>query len=261
MITMGLAVQPDVLQSLSNTPAFRGRGLIGRFAFALPKSLIGTRMYRNRPRNPDARRNYCGAIYSLLMMKPPIDPDGNTGLRHRLKIEGKALETWAEYADAVERRQLEGMDLSGITDFASKLAGTVARIAGGFHLVVHAFEPEPWREPISEETILRAWTVGEYLIPHALAAYSQMGVDASQGFAKRILEWIKRHALTQFTFRECHQGFRASSRAEIEQGLNMLIDRGYIRAAPVDSRSGAGRPKSPVFEVNTLAQNTQNTQN
>ena len=42
-VTMALTIQPDVLRQLASQPAFRGRGLIARFCFALPKSNIGRR--------------------------------------------------------------------------------------------------------------------------------------------------------------------------------------------------------------------------
>ena len=38
---LGLVVQPDVIQGLADKPGFRGRGLLGRFLYCLPKSLMG----------------------------------------------------------------------------------------------------------------------------------------------------------------------------------------------------------------------------
>jgi replicative DNA helicase len=42
-LTIGLAVQPEVLQGLAGRPGFRGRGLLARFLYGLPQSLAGRR--------------------------------------------------------------------------------------------------------------------------------------------------------------------------------------------------------------------------
>ncbi len=42
-LTLGLAVQPDVIRGLAGKPGFRGRGLLARFFFSMPSSLVGRR--------------------------------------------------------------------------------------------------------------------------------------------------------------------------------------------------------------------------
>jgi hypothetical protein len=42
-VTVALTMQPDVLAGLMDTPGFRGRGLLGRFLYASPTSLLGRR--------------------------------------------------------------------------------------------------------------------------------------------------------------------------------------------------------------------------
>ena len=42
-LTIGLTVQPEVLQGLASRPGFRGRGLLARFLYSLPPSLVGRR--------------------------------------------------------------------------------------------------------------------------------------------------------------------------------------------------------------------------
>ena len=56
-LTVGLAVQPDVLRKLTNQPGFRGRGLLARFLYALPVNTVGSRQIAHRPcprRSPSA---------------------------------------------------------------------------------------------------------------------------------------------------------------------------------------------------------------
>src|SRR5829696_6634709 len=40
-LTIGLAVQPEVLRGLASRPGFGGRGLLARFLYSLPPSLVG----------------------------------------------------------------------------------------------------------------------------------------------------------------------------------------------------------------------------
>ena len=42
-LTIGLAVQPEVLRGLAGRPGFGGRGLLARFLYSLPTSLVGRR--------------------------------------------------------------------------------------------------------------------------------------------------------------------------------------------------------------------------
>ena len=42
-LTIGLAVQPEVLRGLASRPGFGGRGLLARFLYSLPESLVGRR--------------------------------------------------------------------------------------------------------------------------------------------------------------------------------------------------------------------------
>ncbi len=254
-LTVGLLVQPDVLASLSDNPTFRGRGLLGRFLYALPESLAGTRFYRNRPIDPVARAKYAHALKYVLDL-PDAGTEEDPTKRHVLTLTGEALTLWAKYADAVEARQAEGEDLVGIRDWASKLAGAVARIAGNFHLIQHA--GGNWRQPLAPETALAAWAVGEYLIPHALAAFGEMRADPRLVLARRILGWIERKDLTQFTLRECQQAHKGGqallTTEELLPALALLTEHGYVRAAGSGQATG-GRPGSATYTVNPGAHN------
>jgi putative DNA primase/helicase len=43
VLTVGLAVQPEVLRQIADRPGFRGRGLLARFLWALPAGTVGRR--------------------------------------------------------------------------------------------------------------------------------------------------------------------------------------------------------------------------
>jgi replicative DNA helicase len=48
-LTVGLAVQPEVLRKLTGLPGFRGRGLLARFLYALPVNTVGSRQIAPPP--------------------------------------------------------------------------------------------------------------------------------------------------------------------------------------------------------------------
>jgi len=265
-LTVGLLVQPDVITSLADNPSFRGRGLLGRFLYSQPESLAGTRMYQDRPVDPLIKARYDAAIRRVLEL-PSAGTDEDPSARHSLSLTGDALALWAEYANEVEARQAEGRDLAGVRDWASKLAGQVARIAAGFHLVERA--GGDWRSPISREAVAAAWAIGHYLIPHALTAFGQMGADPRLALARRIVRWMER-SLTpgeikpgdtgegklseaQFTLRECQRshtgGGQTLTADDVHAALLILVEREYIRPAQARQETG-GRPGSAPYVVN-----------
>ena len=64
-LTIGLTIQPDVLQGLAGKPGFRGRGLLARFQFCLPRSGIGYRKIVTPPVHPGDRAGYHRVILGL----------------------------------------------------------------------------------------------------------------------------------------------------------------------------------------------------
>src|SRR5207249_902558 len=108
----------------------------------------------------------------------------------------------------VEPQLSEFGELGGITDWAGKLVGAVGRIAGNLHMADLAGISAPWEIPIPPETVERAIRIGRYLIPHASAAFAEMGADAVVEQAKSILRWIEHQSLVRFTKRDLHQALR-----------------------------------------------------
>ena len=75
-LTLGLAVQPDVLRGLQSKPGFRGRGLLGRFLFALPVSKVGRREATPPAMPTPVRSAYHRNIRTLLDLSMSTDSDG-----------------------------------------------------------------------------------------------------------------------------------------------------------------------------------------
>jgi hypothetical protein len=243
-LTLGLAVQPDVLTDIAAMPGFRGRGLLARILYALPPSTVGRRKI-GPPAAPEPVVTAYGTNLGALVLTLaewtdpavlPLTPEANDAVLH--------LE------ETIEPRLLSGHgDLAPIVDWASKYVGAVVRIAGLLHLAAHR---DAARRPISADTIHAAARIGHYYLGHALAVFDLMGADPLIDHARHVLDWIARTGTQHFTRREL---FRAMPRGrfakvgDLDPVLDLLDQHGYIRPRPAEPRPAGGRPPSPVYDV------------
>ena len=245
-LTFGLSPQPDVLRGLTEKPSFRGRGLLGRFLYALPASNLGYRTLDARPMLPDTRARYEGILTAMLNHETGSDKDGNL-FPHVLKVSSDALQAWQTFAHKVEAGMREGGTFAHLTDWAGKFPGAVARIAALMHIARHALV-RPWEHEISLEDTTAALRMADALSAHALAVFDLMGADPALDGARVVLRWIEREGKAEFTFRDCHYAHKTRFKraAELEPIIDVLIERHYIRPRVAKV---AHRP-SRILEVN-----------
>jgi replicative DNA helicase len=255
-LTMGLAVQPEVIHGLAACPGFRGRGLLGRFLYSLPQSLLGRRV-SDPPAIPDTvRRTYHRMLTALLRLElnPVTDISGQPE-PHRLALSPEAAACFSRFCAELEPRLGELGDLGHISDWAGKLAGAVARIAGLLHMAAYAGQSMPWARPISEATMREAIRLGrDYLIPHAQAAFALMGADPAVADARHLLRVLADRGMDTFTKRDLFQVVKGRFKTveRLERALDVLEEHQYIRKRMEPERPGAGRKPSPTFDVSPL---------
>lgn len=253
LLTILLAVQPTVIRQLftQRREIFQGTGLMGRFLYSQPPSLVGWREVAPRTLDANLQAQYTGTMHQLINMPALFSPDGEKKLLRELVMNSDALATHRENAQRIEEAQREGGILSGdLTEWASKMAGAVARIAGILHVYANMPEAEPHRIPIAQSTIVNAWRIGDYLKDHMLAIAGAFDNDPNVGIAEDLLGYLKMHGLTRFTVRALHQNLRRLEPEEIQAGLALLERRGYVGRVPAEKKTGAGRTPSPTFEIN-----------
>jgi hypothetical protein len=253
-LTVGLAVQPEVLRGLAAKPGFRGKGLLGRFLYSLPESPVGRRDV-DPPPVPDAvREAYHAKVVALLALKPAPGPEG-AGEPHALTLSEEARRGYLDLAAWLEPRLAPTGELGHMGDWGGKLAGAVLRIAGNLHMADHVGERDPWTVPISGETMGRAVAIGQYLIPHARAAFGEMGADPIVSDAVHVLAWLRDHPRPSFSRRDLFEGLKGRFRRvdALVPVLELLEGHGYLRRRPAPERQGPGRPPAPVFEVSPYA--------
>ncbi|HRT22266.1 MAG TPA: DUF3987 domain-containing protein [Candidatus Hydrogenedentes bacterium] len=246
-LTIGLLPQPDVLASLQDKPEFRGRGLLGRFLYALPESNLGRRTLDGPPVPDGIAQAYIDTVKAMLSHPWNTNAQGEK-CAHVLTLSSDAHAAWKRFAHSIEAGMGPGGQFEHLTDWAGKLPGAVARIAATFHVVRHA-HGQPWQSPVGIEDMAAAVRLGETLGQHALLAFDSMGGDVAMENARKILAWIAREGLQEFTRREAHKAHQSRfQRAEEMAGpLEVLIERGYIRPCP--RTTGAGGRPSMRYEV------------
>jgi len=263
-LTLGLAIQPKVLDGLMDKAGFRGRGLLARFLYSLPISPVGRRKIRPPALPSNVRNSYYAIVRRLLEIPWGSDQEGNR-VAFSLRLTPEARKRLQALEERLEPHLGEDGDLGSLADWGAKLAGAVMRIAGVLHLVENAGSREPWTLQIEATTVEKAICIGQYLIPHARAAHAAMGADPKIEDAKRVLRWIKRSGRTDFTKRVAFEGTKGHFKevAVMEPALRLLEEHGYIRERPAADRPGPGRKPSPIYDVNLLwlSQNSHNSQN
>ncbi|MCU0836118.1 MAG: DUF3987 domain-containing protein [Chromatiaceae bacterium] len=242
-LTVGLAPQPEVLRGLAHRPGFRGRGLLGRFLYLLPASPLGWRTFQRFPIPAEVQAEYARTL-SAVLERPEADSP------RVLRLAADAYADWRAFEIEVEAGMRPGGRFEHATDWASKLTGAAARLAGVFHVAQHAGR-YPEEEAVSPDTMAAALEVAAVLSLHALAAFDLMGADPATEAARQIWAWVERVRTPQFSARECWQGVkgRFARMAEVTEGLAVLAERGYVDEERPQPRAGPGRPAGPLYAV------------
>ncbi|MBI3129505.1 MAG: DUF3987 domain-containing protein [Candidatus Tectomicrobia bacterium] len=248
-LTLALSPQPEVIRGLALKPGFRGRGLLARFLYALPPSPLGWRKLTSKPTPQSVRDAYARGLRALLDTPSVIGEDGEP-VPVVFEFSDDAFSEWREFSAATERELREDGEYAQITDWAGKLPGAAARIAGLLHCVQHAGAVS-FPTAISRDTVQSALEIAAILSKHALAAFGLMGADPAIEGAKRVWRWIKTSRVKSFTARECFQALKGTfgRMGELQPALAVLVERAYIAEAPREKCNVPGRP-SKTYTVN-----------
>jgi len=253
-LAMGMIVQPDVIAEAMKVPGFVARGFLPRNLFCLPATTRGTRAL-NAPDVPDADAiDWDQCVRRVL--QAAVDLAG--GEPRRLHVDSDALRILDGLRSALEPRLHPQLgDLADIAAWASKLAGTVVRIAGLFALAA-----DPGTDWIRAGSMKSAVGLADYLIAHARAAFT---LDAHGEHAKQaaVVAWVRRKVApkvpevgsgafgTAFTARDAWRGLHGQAwvkkSADVEAVLDELVEMGWLRHLPGPPRT-AGRPPSRSYE-------------
>jgi replicative DNA helicase len=262
-LTIGLAVQPEVLRGLAGRPGFGGRGLLARFLYSLPTSLVGHRQPGAPPVPAAVADRYALELTALAAsLSIPVDLNAGEGPAV-LTLDQAAAELLLGFERDLEPRLAAGSgDLAHLAGWAAKLAGATCRLAALLHLAGHL--RDGWARPINADTFSGAARLAGYLVDHARAVFDLMGADPRVDDARWLLDWITRTNQTQFTRRDAHVATprgRFPKATSLDPALALLEEHGYLRRVDADSSGPkGGRPPPPLFLVHPLPRATEPTE-
>jgi hypothetical protein len=260
-IALGISVQPEVLAGLKARPTLHGRGLLARFLYALPTSLLGRRAAKAAPLSVAVRAEYERRITRLLSIQPPLDQDGRPA--HLVTFARGAAAQFEGFCQRVEGMLAPEGDLAHMSDWGGKFAGAVARVIGILHLAACSDDPQPWTAPIPASVADDGLAIAEYLLAHGRAAFAEMGADPAAAAAEVIKEWARREQLESFSKRDAWRALRGrfGRAAALDAPLAMLLEHGYIREQEPVPRHARGRKPSRIYVLNPCGRNGRNGQN
>lgn len=252
-LTMGVTVQPEVIRGLIAKPTFRGRGLLGRFLYTIPGSLVGRRQVGAPAMAPAVAATYKANMMRLL---------ARGHAEGEMATDAEVIGYDAEAQDLLQRfeRWLEphlaaGAELGYMQDWAGKLAGAVVRISGLLHVAERMDDEAPWGRTVSRDTAARAITLAAYLIEHAEATYDEMGSNAVLDGARIIVEWARRKDARAFSRRELQQALKRYFRnaKDLDASLKVMCEEQILRTCQPKTPAGPGRKPGPWYEINPAA--------
>ena len=231
-MTMLLTIQPEVLSGLMGNTTFRGRGLCGRFLYAMCKSKVGRREISPAPVPDHVRMEYRAFVRRIL----------STQWSGTIHLSPAADEIRREYQGYIEKKL--GDDWENMRDWGGKLTGAMVRIAA----LMHAAEAQgnPTETPISPEVMAGATSIAEFLSAHAVAAYQIMGADEEYESARYLWRRIGSTGQDEMSKRDlfniCKGRFKRVE--DMDPALKTLINMGYVREVEIPT---GGRPTKKLF--------------
>lgn len=231
-LTMLLTIQPEVLSGLMGNATFRGRGLCGRFLYAMCKSKVGRREVSPHPVPDRVRAEFRALVRRIL----------STQWSGTIHLSPAADKMRKDYQGYIERKL--GGDWENMRDWGGKLTGAMVRIAA----LMHAAEVRgnPAEIPISPEVMAGAISIAEFLSAHAVAAYQIMGAndeyEGARYLWKRISSTGRDEMSKRDLFNTCKGRYRRVE--DMEPALQMLVSMGYLREIEVPT---GGRPTKKLF--------------
>jgi replicative DNA helicase len=219
------------------------------------------------------------ALCSTLLELPEQREDGEL-VPLVVPFDDAARGALEDFSRELETRLGAGGDLAAISDWANKLAGGVARIAGLLHFA--ELRARAWSDEsaptnsgyfgnygnqdqtqvvtttcgtVCYETTCSSVTIGRYLLDHAQSAFALIGADPEIAHAQRILAWVERAGISRFSKRDAWQATRGyfKKAGELEAPLRLLCEHGYLREEQPERPVLAGARERSLSSILTPA--------
>ncbi|SMP72033.1 YfjI family protein [Anoxynatronum buryatiense] len=234
ILTIGLAVQPQVLESAIKNKDFIGKGLMARFLFSVPAPMIGHRDVNPPILSPSVKSEYNNLIRNLL-----DDPS-----ELHLSLSSQASVALTNYRRELEPTLRCNGTYDPYTAWGSKAPGAVLRIAALIHV-----SGKKTGTIVDAESIKNAIRIVEYYSAHAKRAFGG-GESQLINLSKKVLSYIENKKMKEITTRDIMRAYANDFRTseDTKPIIVKLISSGYLQES-VSSIKKQG-PKAMVYQVN-----------
>lgn len=224
-----LACQPYVFDSMINNTAFRGSGLIARFVYCFPVSNIGFRKYDTMSVPEKVAENYRKLVYKLLNDKFNYHDEKELYLR----FDEQAYQEFVNYYnDYIEPMLIT--DMAFCKDWGGKYHGLILRLCGIIHCVKCALKGmKPAETRVGIDTFCNAVEIAEYYREQAIYAYSLGDVDIATVKAERVLNKIRSKHITTIRQNDLYKLCRCTlfkNAQDFGDTMDMLEEYGYLKS-------------------------------
>lgn len=196
-LTVGLAVQPYVIQDLATMPGAREVGLLARFLYSRPRSRGGYRDVDAGAMPAEVVERYRRLVVTM------VESFWHRHEQVTVEANDRARAMYREFRIEAEAALRPGGATSMIGDWGGKLHGAVIRMAGVF-----AAAAAGGPATIGAMAMGDAIEIGRYLIPHAEHVFGERPTpearEASEDMA-RVLKWAKGKGAVRFNDRDFKQ--------------------------------------------------------
>ncbi|SDA25002.1 Protein of unknown function [Ruminococcus sp. YE71] len=241
-----LACQPYVFDSMINNSAFRGSGLIARFVYCFPVSNIGSRRYDTSPVPENVAEKYKNLVYKLLNTKFNYHDEKELYLH----FDGKAYKEFVDYYNDYIEPQLV-TDMAFCKDWGGKFHGLILRLCGIIHCVKCALnDVNPIENRVGIDTFCNAIEIAGYFREQAIYAYSLGDIDLGTVKAERVLNKIRSKGIREIRQNDLYKLCRCTlfkNAADFAETMEMLEEYNYLRRVTIQGANGNNKSGIMAF--------------
>lgn len=243
-VSICLACQPYIWDSMIGNMAFRGSGFLARLVYCFPKDLRGTRKYDTEPIPDNLAESYKKLIYALLNYKFQRFETGQSDEK-LLFLDERAKVEYVFLHDQFVEKQLV-TDMAFCSDWGGKFHGLVLRICGLLHCIKAVLNGDkPDAVKVSFDTMCNAIEIGHYFRLQAIYAYGLGDTDNQTLQAERILAKLRSKNISQIKQNELYKLCRCKlfkNAQEFGEVVTLLEEYGYLRSEMIPGANN--NPKS-----------------
>ena len=239
-LSIVIGVQPERIKKFLNNEEYKECGLVARFLIIFCRSTQGYRDI-NPPSIPQhVFENYDNLIKKMLK---------RTAKNKDIFLSKEAKNAYFDFQIMVEKKLID--EWYSIRDFASKIPGTMLRIAGLLHC---AKVENPEQENIDKQTVDDAVKISLCIISHIEKVY-QVNCKTSIFFdVKYVLSRINKIESLEFDKQELYQMCkgRILKSEYLDECLQILQKYNYLKIITISTE---GRPKQKII-LNPMIKDT-----